>query len=54
MQPALDQTGTELRFAVLPVVERIDVGVDGISIRLRTEGIASVISELRPNMQRAA
>ena len=36
------------------LVERVDVDVDGISIRLRTEGIASVISELRPSMQRAA
>ena len=36
------------------LVERIDVGVDGISIRLRTEGIASVIAEFRPNMQKAA
>jgi site-specific DNA recombinase len=38
------------------LVERIDVDVDGISIRLRTEGIASVIAELRqrPNLDRAA
>ena len=38
------------------LVERIDVDVDGISIRLRTEGIASVIAELRqrPNLRRAA
>ncbi|WP_192177980.1 recombinase family protein [Mesorhizobium amorphae] len=38
------------------LVERIDVDVDGITIRLRTEGIASVIAELRqrPNMQKAA
>lgn len=38
------------------LVERIDVDVDGISIRLRTEGIASVIAELtqRSNMQKAA
>ncbi|WP_457152808.1 recombinase family protein [Mesorhizobium sp. P5_C1] len=38
------------------LVERIDVDVDGISIRLRTEGIASVITELRerPNLDRAA
>jgi site-specific DNA recombinase len=36
------------------LVERIDVDVDGMSIRLRIEGIASVIAELRPNMQKAA
>lgn len=38
------------------IVERIDVDVDGISICLRTEGIASVIAELRqrPNLDRAA
>ena len=38
------------------LVERIDVDVDGITIRLRTEGIASVIAELRerPNLDRAA
>ncbi|ANT53263.1 DUF2924 domain-containing protein [Mesorhizobium amorphae] len=38
------------------LVERIDVDVDGISIHLRTEGIASVIAELRerPNLDRAA
>ncbi|MGY2991527.1 hypothetical protein ACVWWD_000334 [Mesorhizobium sp. URHB0026] len=38
------------------LVERIDVNVDGISIRLRTEGIASVIAELRerPSLDRAA
>ncbi|WP_245451934.1 hypothetical protein [Mesorhizobium waimense] len=38
------------------LVERIDVDVNGISIRLRTEGIASVIAELRqrPNLDRAA
>lgn len=38
------------------MVERIDVDVDGITIRLRTEGIASVIAELleRPNLDRAA
>ena len=28
------------------LVERVDVDVDGISIRLRTEGIASVIADL--------
>ncbi|MFD1985674.1 recombinase family protein [Mesorhizobium newzealandense] len=38
------------------LVERINVDVDGITIRLRTEGIASVITELRqrPNLDRAA
>ena len=45
---------TEQARIVQLLVERIDVGVDGISIRLRTEGIASVIAELRPNMQKAA
>ena len=39
---------TEQARIVQLLVERIDVGVDGISIRLRTEGIASVIAELRP------
>ena len=38
------------------LVERIDVNVGGISIRLRTEGIASVIAELRErrNLDKAA
>ena len=45
---------TEQARIVQLLVERIDVDVDGISIRLRTEGIASVIAELRPNMQKAA
>lgn len=29
------------------LVERIDVDVDGISIRLRTEGMTSVVAEMR-------
>ena len=45
---------TEQTRIVQLLVKRIDVNVDGISIRLRTEGIASVIAELRPNMQKAA
>ena len=39
------------------LVERVDVGVDGIDIRLRTEGLASVVAELRGacvQMRRAA
>ena len=45
---------TEQARIIQLLVERIDVSVDGISIRLRTEGIASVIAELRPNIQEAA
>jgi site-specific DNA recombinase len=45
---------TEQARIVQLLVERIEVSVDGISIRLRTEGIASVIAELQPNIQRAA
>ena len=29
------------------LVERVDVGVDGISIRLRTAGLARVVADLR-------
>jgi hypothetical protein len=38
------------------LVERVDVDVDGVSIRLRTKGIGSVVSELRrrPELSRAA
>jgi hypothetical protein len=38
------------------LVERVDVAVDGIAIRLRTEGMASLVSELqqRPEHRRAA
>jgi DNA invertase Pin-like site-specific DNA recombinase len=38
------------------LVERVDVDVNGVSIRLRTNGIGSVISELRqrPELARAA
>jgi site-specific DNA recombinase len=38
------------------LIKRVDVDVDGISIRLRTEGIGSVVSELRqpPELSRAA
>ena len=38
------------------LVERVDLDVDGVSIRLRTEGIGSVVSELRqrPELSRAA
>jgi hypothetical protein len=38
------------------LVERVDVDVDSISIQLRTEGIGSVVSELRlrPHLPRAA
>jgi hypothetical protein len=32
---------------VQPLVERVDVGVDGISIALRTDGLASVVQDLR-------
>lgn len=38
------------------LVERVDVDVEGVSIRLRTNGIGSVVSELRrrPELSRAA
>jgi hypothetical protein len=38
------------------LVERVDLDVDGVSIRLRTEGIGSIVSELRqrPELARAA
>jgi hypothetical protein len=39
------------------LVERVDVGVDGIDIRLRTEGLASLVADLRSaavEMRRAA
>jgi hypothetical protein len=29
------------------LVERVDVGLDGVDIRLRTEGLASVVADLR-------
>jgi site-specific DNA recombinase len=47
--------GEQARIVQL-LVERVEVDVDGISIRLRTEGIGSVISELRrrPALSRAA
>ena len=39
------------------LVERVDVGLDGVDIRLRTEGLASVVADLRASntdMRRAA
>jgi DNA invertase Pin-like site-specific DNA recombinase len=38
------------------LIERVDLDVDGISIRLRTEGIGSLVAELRqrPELARAA
>jgi site-specific DNA recombinase len=39
------------------IVERVDVGTDGIDVRLRTEGLANLITELRaikPEPRRAA
>jgi site-specific DNA recombinase len=38
------------------LVKRVDLDVDGVSIRLRTEGIGSIVSELRqrPELSRAA
>jgi site-specific DNA recombinase len=39
------------------LVERIDVGTDGIDIRLRTEGLANLVTDLRainPEPRRAA
>ncbi|TIP80445.1 MAG: site-specific recombinase, partial [Mesorhizobium sp.] len=45
---------TEQARIVQLLVERIDVDVEGISIRLRTEGITSIIAELRPNLRKAA
>jgi hypothetical protein len=35
------------------LVERVDIDVDGVSIRLRTEGIGSIVSELRQRPERA-
>jgi site-specific DNA recombinase len=29
------------------LVERVDIGLDGVAIRLRTNGIASLIADLR-------
>src|SRR5262249_38931508 len=38
------------------LVERVDLDVEGVSIRLRTQGIGSIVSELRqrPELARAA
>ena len=39
------------------LVERVDVGLDGVDIRLRTEGLASLVADLRAasgEMRRAA
>ena len=39
------------------LVERVDVGLDSVDIRLRTEGLASVVADLRASntdMRRAA
>jgi hypothetical protein len=38
------------------LVERVDIAVDGISIRLRTAGLGSLVSDLgqRPKFARAA
>ncbi len=39
------------------LVERVDVGVDGAAIRLRTEGLASLVQDLRakmPDVRKAA
>jgi hypothetical protein len=39
------------------LVERVDVGLDGVDIRLRTEGLASLVADLRASnteMRRAA
>jgi hypothetical protein len=38
------------------LVERVDIAVDGISIRLRTAGLGSLVSDLgeRPKLARAA
>ena len=46
----------EKRRIIQLLVERVDVDVDCISIRLRTEGMASLVSELqhRPEHRRAA
>lgn len=47
---------TEQSRIVQLLVERIDVDVDGISIRLRTEGMTSLVAEMRArtNLERAA
>ena len=36
------------------LVQRVDVGLDGVAIRLRTSGIASLIAELRTMPSRKA
>jgi site-specific DNA recombinase len=38
------------------LVERVDLEIDGVSIRLRTEGVGSIVSELRqlPELSTAA
>jgi site-specific DNA recombinase len=38
---------------VHPLVERVDVGTDGIAIRLRTAGLARAVDELRATRQEA-
>ena len=35
------------------LIERVDLDVDGISIRVRTEGIGRIVSELRPKPELA-
>ena len=47
---------TEQARIVQLLVERIDVDIDGISIRLRTEGLTSLVAEMRarPSLGRAA
>lgn len=52
---ALIRTPEQARIVQL-LVERVDVAVEGISIRLRTEGMASLATELRqqPEHRRAA
>jgi site-specific DNA recombinase len=39
------------------LVERVDVGLDGADIRLRTEGLTTLVADLRavrPDVRRAA
>ena len=46
----------EASYEKIYAVERVDLDVDGVLIRLRTEGMGSIVSELRqrPELSRAA
>ena len=42
------------RPSVLLVVERVDVQEDALEVRIRTEGLASLVGELRQDGERVA